>query len=58
MPTLARGSRIDIKHKYYVYLHTNLLVIYIICMELRLELAITHLLIENPTSNPLTKFTL
>jgi hypothetical protein len=29
-PTLAGGSRIDIRHKYYVALHTNLLVIYII----------------------------
>jgi hypothetical protein len=57
MPTLAGGSRIDIKHKYYVYLHTNLLVIYIICMELRLELPITRLPMENPTSNPLTQST-
>jgi hypothetical protein len=30
MPTLAGGSRIDVKHKYYIYLHINLLVIYII----------------------------
>ena len=27
---LAGGSRIDIKHKYYIALHINLLVIYII----------------------------
>jgi hypothetical protein len=58
MPTLAGGLCIGIKHKYYIYLHTNLLVIYIICMELRLELPITRLSIENPTSNPLTQATL
>jgi len=35
-PTLASGLRIEIKHKYYIPLHTNLLVIYIIRMKSRL----------------------
>jgi hypothetical protein len=50
------GSRPDIKHKYYVPLHINLLVIYIIRMKMRLAVppplrAWLHP-IEQPTPHP------
>jgi hypothetical protein len=35
LPLGYNRSRIDIKHKYYIPLYTNLLIIYIILMESR-----------------------